>query len=156
LQEALERELSRAERKHSEIGIILLDIDHFKQVNDQFGHDCGDVVLRTVGELLQKGVRIGDVVCRFGGEEFVLMLAEASREATWKRAEQLRKTIGNSQIRYDDHVIGPVTISAGVSIFPHDGTRPDQLIRTADEALYEAKNNGRNRVVLHSFKEVIA
>jgi diguanylate cyclase (GGDEF)-like protein len=101
--------------------LILVDVDHFKQVNDTHGHEAGDAVLRAVGKFLEGHTRTSDVVCRFGGEEFVLILPEASADATVRRAEELRQGVRGCEIEYFGQKIGRVCISAGVSVFPQHG-----------------------------------
>jgi diguanylate cyclase (GGDEF)-like protein len=148
MEEMLEREVRWGERKLRPVGVIMLDIDHFKQVNDTFGHDAGDAVLREVGTLLQSKVRAVDVACRYGGEEFVLILPEASMENTRRRAEQLRESAKRHHISHEGKAIGPVTISAGAAVFPDHGSTAEAVIRAADAALYRAKVAGRDRVVV--------
>ena len=150
MEEILGREIKRAERKGSEIGLILADIDHFKKINDSYGHQAGDLVLKIIGKFLLENVRGGDVVCRFGGEEFLLILPEASKQATVARAEKLCRDVRDCQIEYRNRQIGPISFSAGVSSFPQHGDTTDKLVHSADMALYEAKEAGRDRVVLHS------
>lgn len=149
MQETLERELNRAVRKNTEVGIILADIDHFKKINDTFGHQAGDVVLREISGFLRDHIRSSDVVCRFGGEEFLLVLPDSSADGAFARAEDLRSSLAECEIEYQGRSID-VTFSAGVAVFPHSGATVDELIAAADRALYHAKSEGRNRVVLYS------
>lgn len=144
---ALEREISRAGRQGKQIAVMMLDIDHFKQFNDSFGHDAGDVVLREVAETLRVGVRSEDIVCRYGGEEFVVIMPEISPHAAVERAELLRRMIGDLMLRYRGQPLRQVTISVGVSIFPENSEIPEELLRIADQAMYGAKHRGRNRVL---------
>ena len=148
LEETLTRELGRAQRLRHPLGIVMLDIDHFKLVNDTYGHAAGDTVLRELGNLLASQVRGSDVACRYGGEEFVLLLPEASRETTCQRAETIRA--GASRIALSDQgrLIAPITLSLGVAAFPEDGTQADPLLKSADDALYRAKREGRDRVAV--------
>lgn len=147
LDDLLIREQARAVRHRYPIGLILIDIDHFKRINDTYGHDAGDTVLRAVSQLLLSSVRAEDVVCRYGGEEFVLVLPSASPAVTIARAESLRQAIARLEIAYDGRPLPSVTISAGVSdITSADASVADSL-RRADVALYAAKGAGRNRVV---------
>jgi len=148
MEEMLEREVRWGERKLRPVGVIMLDIDHFKQVNDTFGHDAGDAVLREVGALLQSRVRAVDVACRYGGEEFVLILPEASMDNTRRRAEQLREAAKRHHISYEGRAIGPLTISLGAAVFPDHGATAEAVIRAADAALYRAKVAGRDQVVV--------
>ena len=147
MEEALELELRRAERKAHSVGVIMLDIDHFKAFNDGFGHAAGDELLRAIGALLQANLRAGDIACRFGGEEFVLILPEASAEAAAQKAEKLRELVKALEVRYLDAPLGPVTVSLGVAVFPGHGRTRDDILMASDAALYLAKEGGRNRVV---------
>jgi len=147
MQATLERELLRAARGGHSVGMIALDVDHFKTYNDTHGHSTGDEVLRALGAVLQTHVRDQDLVCRTGGEEFMFILPGASREATVQRAEQLRvaaTTLGGG----DGQGIQSISVSLGVATFPDDGRTGEAVMRAADEALYAAKKHGRNRVVV--------
>ena len=148
LEETLDRELARLERKNLPLSLIMIDVDHFKNFNDTFGHEAGDAVLRDLGGILQRYVRGGDVACRYGGEEFTIVLPEASLEIGRQRAEILREAARELRLVHDGKSLGAVTLSLGVACFPEHGRRREQLLQTADAALYEAKNNGRNRVVV--------
>ena len=147
LEETLERELRRAKRKDTAIGVIMLDLDHFKQLNDTYGHEAGDHVLRTLGDLLQSHVRGGDIACRYGGEEFVLILPESDAAVTLRRAEEFRQGVEALPVFYRGQQLG-VTISLGVAVRPQHGDSGDTLLRAADRALYAAKDQGRNRVAV--------
>ena len=147
LEEFLLRELARADRKKHSLSIITLDIDHFKRINDSLGHGAGDIVLRRIGLLLQGFVRQSDIACRIGGEEFSVLLPEASMQIAAQRAENIRKAVQELRLKYENHDLSGITISLGVAAFPDHGTTPDALIRAADEALYDAKFRGRDRVV---------
>lgn len=147
MEESLERELRRSARRGYPVGIIMLDIDHFKNFNDTFGHAAGDLLLRTVGDFLSVHIRAGDVACRYGGEEFVLILPEATLEITSQRAEHLREEIRHLNPEYRAQRLGPVTASAGVAAYPANGQTAERLLRAVDEALYQAKRQGRDRVV---------
>jgi diguanylate cyclase (GGDEF)-like protein len=148
LDEALERELLRATRHQHPVGVVMLDIDHFKLFNDTYGHDAGDVLLRALGTFLQNNIRGEDIACRYGGEEFTLILPMASLRDTQARAEDLRASVNHLQAMHGDQWIGQVTISLGAACFPEHGTTGDALIRAADRALYQAKMSGRNCVVI--------
>ncbi len=148
MEEVLALEMSRAVRKQYPIGIIMADIDHFKRFNDTHGHAAGDAVLVQVGNLLRTHVRSSDVTCRYGGEEFILILPEASREITQIRAEQMREASSQLHVQYEDQTLEPVTLSLGVAIFPDHGSTIDALFGAADTALYCAKREGRDRVVV--------
>ena len=145
-EESLEREVRRARRRGVSLGVIMLDLDRFKVVNDNHGHEAGDVLLRTLGELLRRNVRGEDVACRWGGEEFALLLPEASLEATRQRAEELRNVVKELKVPYQDRVLGPITVSLGVAIFPDQGLSGQSVLRAADAALYQSKAAGRDRV----------
>lgn len=147
LDETLEREIRQAQRHQQPVGMVVLDIDHFKQVNDTYGHDGGDAVLRALAQLLQIHIRSGDVVCRFGGEEFVIVLPGATLEDTRRRAEALLQHIRQMPLEHRNQSLGTITASAGVAAFPAHGKSGTALFRAADRALYCAKMGGRNRVV---------
>ena len=149
--EAMGRELIRAARNGWPAGIVMCDLDHFKVVNDTYGHLVGDEVLRVFAELLKKNSRGSDIVCRFGGEEFLLLLPDMPPEVAYQRAEQLRKALAAQQITSGATVI-QVTASFGVAFFPENGKTQDALIRAADAAMYEAKKAGRDRVVVSSVR----
>lgn len=144
---ALERELHRSARQQKELALMMVDIDHFKQFNDTFGHEAGDVVLRQVAECLRQGVRSEDIVCRFGGEEFVIILPETTPDLAMERAETLRRHVEELALRYHGQPLRQVTISIGLAAAPHNGEAADELLRCADGALYAAKRRGRNQVV---------
>ena len=148
MQESLERELRRAARSNKSLGGILLDIDHFKQFNDSYGHEAGDIVLRELGSFLQSQIRGEDIACRVGGEEFLLILPDTSLDITMQRAEKLREESKRVNIQYGGRPLAAITLSMGVAAFPVHGTTCDIILRSADEALYQAKAQGRDRVVL--------
>ena len=148
LDDFLEREVSIARRKGYEIGIIMLDIDRFKEFNDRFGHDAGDSVLKALGAHLMKFIRRGDLACRYGGEEFTLVLPEASLEDTRRRAEELRTSVQQLSINQGDVAIGKITLSLGVASYPDQGKTSAELLRSADAALLRAKEQGRDRVLV--------
>lgn len=148
LDESLERELPNAVRKNRSLGIIMLDVDRFKRFNDMFGHDAGDTVLRELGDYLAKFIRRGDLACRYGGEEFTLILPECSLEDTRRRAEELRTSFQQISIKHRDVVLGKVTLSLGVAVLPDHGTTAVELLAAADGALLRAKESGRDRVLI--------
>ena len=145
LDEILSIELARSKRENSPLIILMLDIDHFKNINDIYGHQVGDTVLQSVSNALKTSVRAGDIVCRYGGEEFILVFPGMKAEDGRTRAEKLRGMIASQTVRERGQLIS-VTISIGGSVFPNDGNSSDELIYMADLALYRAKQNGRNRV----------
>jgi diguanylate cyclase (GGDEF)-like protein len=146
LEQVLERECRRAVRSHRPITVLALDVDHFKQFNDTWGHEGGDAVLRELGALLKSHFRGEDVACRLGGEEFVVLLVDANLEAGRERADQLREHVQRLQVRYRAQTLSSITISIGLAGFPAHGSSPEGLLSTADRALYQAKKLGRNRV----------
>ena len=148
LTETLERELARARRSGMPAAVIMLDVDHFKQFNDSFGHDAGDAVLSELGSFLRRAVRVDDIACRYGGEEFCLVLPQMDYYGAQQRAEAIRAGAARLEVKSDGRVLGPVTLSLGVALFPEDGGTTESLVRAADGALYEAKKTGRNRVVM--------
>ena len=147
MEEFLELELRRAKRGGRPIGLILADIDHFKKFNDTLGHEAGDALLIALSGFFQTHVRGYDIACRYGGEEFVMILPEASLENSRKRAESLRETAKRLEVRYLDKPLGMVTLSFGVAVYPDHGQTSEALLRAADAALYRAKAEGRDRVV---------
>jgi diguanylate cyclase (GGDEF)-like protein len=144
MQENLEREMRRAERQGSSIGVILIDIDHFKRFNDVFGHDAGDAVLQELGRFMRKHVRGSDIACRYGGEEFVLILPGISQETAQGRAEQLRAGVKRLQLHHGAQSLDRITLSLGVALYPEHGASADEVLRAADKALYQAKQGGRD------------
>jgi diguanylate cyclase (GGDEF)-like protein/PAS domain S-box-containing protein len=146
MEETLERELLRASRKHLSLGIIMLDIDEFKRFNDTHGHAAGDVILRELGSLLIKHVRGEDVACRYGGDEFLIILPDVSQEITRERAETLCKHARLINAQVDGQTLGAITLSLGVVVFPENGSTSTIILKAADGALYRAKHEGRNRV----------
>ena len=147
LQSTLEREWARCEREQLPLSVLLLDIDHFKQVNDRFGHAVGDQVLVRLGQLLQQWSRREDLACRYGGEEFLLLLPGMGLDEAYERAQQLRLAFANLQMQAQDQAI-PLSLSIGVAAAPAHASAPEPLIHRADLALYAAKAQGRNRVEL--------
>ena len=145
LAEFLDREIARAERDHSPISVVILDMDNFKRFNDTYGHKCGDVVLQFFSSFLASHSRRGDIVCRYGGEEFVIVMPNAPFETGYERAEMWRQSFSETAIEYDGMKLY-ATFSAGVACFPMHGQTGDALLQSADKALYYSKNNGRNRV----------
>ena len=148
LLETLEREIARSKRANKELSVLVIDIDHFKIYNDTHGHAAGDHVLREFGALLRQTIRDSDIACRYGGEEFVMVLPECSADDAYKRAYDLRKHASELSVEHLGKELGQITISIGVSAFPQQGTSASALLAEADAALYKAKAQGRDRVVV--------
>ncbi len=148
MEETFEREIQRAIRKELNMGVIMFDIDHFKRFNDNFGHLAGDMMLKEIASFVTANVRKEDIVSRYGGEEFLIIMPDASLSVAKERAEFLRRKVKDLKILYQDRLLDPVTLSFGVSSFPLHGKDVEILIKKADEALYRAKGEGRDRVVV--------
>jgi diguanylate cyclase (GGDEF)-like protein/PAS domain S-box-containing protein len=147
-EESLERELIRAKRKSQPLSILFMDIDHFKRFNDTFGHDAGDMVLQAVADLLRKFFRSDDVACRWGGEEFAVILPDSPAQHAALRADALRGEVKSLALRYRGVALAPVTISAGIAAFPEHASTDGDLFKIADQCLYEAKSAGRDCVTV--------
>jgi diguanylate cyclase (GGDEF)-like protein/PAS domain S-box-containing protein len=147
-EESLEREVRRAARNQTPIGLIAIDLDHFKRFNDRYGHEIGDVVLRMMSEFLASCVRGGDIACRFGGEEFLLILPDASLSVTANRAIGIRDGVRAIRLPKETAAGEGLSVSLGVAAFPDHGSEVRQLVRVADLALYRAKAMGRDQVVV--------
>jgi diguanylate cyclase (GGDEF)-like protein len=146
-------EIARHDRYVQPLALILLDLDHFKQINDRWGHDAGDEVLRRVADTLRRAVRDVDLAARLGGEEFVILLPETTFAAASEAAERLRLAVESLQVHWLGQNI-PVRVSIGVSACPSSVALPGELLKSADAALYEAKRGGRNRVVTAAIRVV--
>jgi diguanylate cyclase (GGDEF)-like protein len=153
LEEHLARELHRARRGKSPLCVVMLDLDQFKHLNDTIGHDAGDSLLRQLGQMLRDKLRKSDLAYRYGGDEFVLVLPDSSLADTQRRVEQIRVLIKETHIRHGCSVPDTLTISAGVAEAPEHGTTAPELLHAADNALYAAKQAGRDRVVAYQAKE---
>lgn len=149
LDETLERELWRARREGYPLALVILDLDHFKQINDTYGHQAGDEALRELARSLQADIRHEDVLCRYGGEEFVILMPRMPLAVAAERAERWRTTIAEIRVRFGNFTLA-FTTSLGVAAYPEHGKMPDELTQAADLALYIAKHEGRNRVVVYS------
>jgi diguanylate cyclase (GGDEF)-like protein len=147
MQEFLDRETHRARRKNRPLAVLALDLDHFKSFNDNYGHAAGDYVLSLVGDVLLHSVRADDVACRYGGEEFIMILPECNLQQAMKRAEQIRIRLQQRPMEYQGVSQKTVTVSIGVAALDETTDRIERLLRCADEALYEAKRTGRDRAV---------
>ena len=148
MEETLDREYSRCSRAGTDLGVIILDIDHFKSYNDVHGHDAGDAVLIEATKMISEKLRAGDVACRFGGEEFVLILPGAPLHVLEQRAELIHDDLTQLKINHQGKTLKPVTVSIGISCYPKHADSPKALIKAADVALYEAKETGRNKTVV--------
>ncbi len=146
LEETMEREIDRARRKELPLGLMVLDIDFFKKYNDTRGHDAGDALLTQFAQLLMDQIRQEDIACRYGGEEFVVVMPGADDNITRDRAQRICDAVRRMKITIGVEVFGGVTISIGVTSYPAHGLRMDELITAADKALYEAKHDGRDQV----------
>jgi len=148
-QEALTAEVMRSRRHEREFSLIFFDVDHFKTFNDTHGHPEGDALLKKLGQLMQERLRNTDIACRYGGEEFVLLLPETSKRGAVVLAENLRMNIETTVfIGAETQPMGQITVSIGVATFPGDGEEAARLLENVDQALYRAKQGGRNRVVV--------
>ena len=148
LMEIMEHELNRSLRHQLQMSVLMLDVDHFKQFNDQYGHDAGDFILRELGRMAKKIIRDEDTACRYGGEEFVVLLPETDTNGARNVAERICNEMRHRQFSLEGLSLGPVTVSIGAATFPANGAQSDILLKKADTALYQAKQNGRDRVVI--------
>ena len=148
MEETLERELNRAAREDKPVGVMMFDIDHFKRFNDLEGHDAGDALLRELGAYLNRTIRGSDIVCRYGGEEFLVVLPGASKENSRLRAEEIRNGVKELLVYHLGKALAKCTISIGVAVYPEHERSAERLLKAADNALYRAKNEGRDRVVV--------
>lgn len=142
LEETLDREIQRSLRNQSPLGIMIIDIDEFKHINDTLGHSAGDTAIKNVGKFIVEHIRTSDIACRYGGDEFVLVLPDATREILLERAEVLRN--GVKSLGLPVHF----SISLGLAVSPEHGSDGDTLLKLADAALYQAKREGRNKSIL--------
>jgi diguanylate cyclase (GGDEF)-like protein len=146
-EEGLRREMQRCERRGLPLALLVLDIDHFKAFNDTHGHSAGDAVLAHVGRTLAALIRAEDLACRYGGEEFTIVMPEATAASARERAEVICRAVAETTIVHNGRTLGPVTLSIGIATHPRDGTTPELLFEVADASLYRAKAEGRDRVV---------
>ena len=145
MEETMERELNRVKRHQAPLGVVMMDLDHFKQYNDTFGHNAGDELLMALGNLIKSQIREEDIACRYGGEEFLLIMPGASLTITLERAEILRQAVKEMHRHYQG--LKPMTLSLGVAVYPDHGDTGLEIIRAADAALYQAKRAGRDQVL---------
>lgn len=148
LDESLPREVTRGLRRQQPLAVLMLDVDHFKSFNDTHGHAAGDALLTEIAQTLQASTRGEDLVCRYGGEEFTVVLVDAPRDCAIRRADDIRAALGAVTVQHLRQTLGPRTVSIGLAMLPDDGQTPEALLRQADAALYRAKHEGRNRVVV--------
>lgn len=148
MEESLEREVHRAIRRDASLSVVMLDLDHFKQFNDTFGHSAGDALLQELGIYFQENIRGEDLACRFGGEEFVLIMPDATSQEAAFRMEELLSGMNKLRVDHRGQPLAATTFSAGVACLPHHGSTASALLQSADRALYRAKTLGRKRVVL--------
>ena len=150
MEESLEREIMRAERHKTNVGLIMMDIDHFKRFNDTYGHDLGDSVLRELAKCIRANLRAEDIICRYGGEEFLVIIPDIDPRDLLTRANHLCQEVRTSvQILHRAQTLS-ITISLGVASFPEHGQTAQEALRAADQALYQAKRSGRDRAMAAS------
>ena len=147
LEENLNREIQRCERRGLPLSVLMVDVDHFKRFNDEHGHAAGDALLAKIGQTLEQLTRDEDIACRYGGEEFTVVLPETDGDSARRRAEEIRSAIGATTVNHLRKTLGPNTASIGIATFPNAGDAPSRLLEVADAALYRAKAQGRDRVV---------
>jgi len=148
MEETLERELRRAIRHRGSVGVIMIDVDHFRTINNTVGHGAGDAMLQAMAHFFQLQIRLEDIPCRYGGDEFVLIMPDSSLEDTYKRAEQLRLGIRQVSVEHAGRKLGVVTISLGVAACPDHGTTVEEMLLAADKAMFHAKEEGRDRAMI--------
>ena len=148
MEETLQLEILRAARDKTKISIIMADIDHFKQFNDTYGHEAGDELLTKLADFFKFEIRGSDVACRYGGEEFIMILPVSTADGAYTRAEHIREEVKKLKVNFHDQLLPSITLSMGIAIYPDHGSEPNDLIHVADKALYMAKNQGRDRAIL--------
>jgi diguanylate cyclase (GGDEF)-like protein len=151
MEETMERECARFNRLGTPISLIMMDFDHFKKFNDTYGHTSGDMLLRQFGSWLKTQNRVEDIACRFGGEEFILILPGANLDIARKRAEQLRLGVKRLRGQQSGKFLQRVSLSLGVAVFPDHGSTVEEIITAADMAMYQAKKEGRDRVRIANY-----
>lgn len=148
LEETLEREISRCERKSSTLAMTILDIDHFKQFNDKFGHTAGDIILQTLAHALRDFARKEDIACRYSGEKFILIMPDIDMGTALERTEALHEKVSYIHLKEGGNPLTQITVSIGLALYPLHGENMQDLIASSDKALREAKQSGRNKTVL--------
>lgn len=146
MEETFDREIERAQRSGQKLSVIMTDVDRFKRINDTFGHVIGDLVLANVARIIVDNTRKSDIICRYGGDEFILILPECARQEARDRAEAIRKLAAQSELELEGKCVKEITLSFGISEMPENGQTRAELIEAADQALYQSKQSGRNRV----------
>jgi diguanylate cyclase (GGDEF)-like protein/PAS domain S-box-containing protein len=156
MEESLDREIHKAARSKHGLGVIMFDVDHFKKFNDEYGHDAGDIVLLEFANLLTTNLRVSDISCRYGGEEFLIIMPETTKDIVIKRAESLRVQVSEKEVLYNGRPLPKITASFGIAYIESTFVEKSRLIKAADLALYDAKKSGRNQVVVSelNLKEV--
>jgi diguanylate cyclase (GGDEF)-like protein len=150
LNETLPRELNRAQRINAPLCVVMLDLDGFKQFNDSFGHGPGDLLLRDFANVLREHLRKSDISCRYGGDEFVLIMPDSSIGDTKQRVEQIREFLKElQQAQHAGKDLRVITLSAGIASMPEHGMIEGELLKAADEAMYAAKQAGRDRIIVY-------
>jgi len=149
LEETLPRDLYQAQRRNAPLSVVMLDLDGFKQFNDSYGHGAGDALLREFGRILRAHLRKSDISCRYGGDEFLLVLPDSSVTDTQDRLEEIRTALKKLQIRYGEQMLDMITLSAGITQTPEHGITASELLQTADKAMYAAKQAGGDRIVIY-------
>jgi diguanylate cyclase (GGDEF)-like protein len=145
VEEWIDREAARADRTGQPFGVIMIDIDHFKTINDVHGHDAGDQMLRAVADAVRGALRAGDMPCRYGGEEFLVLMTDVDPDTLRARAEAIREQVAAVRLDHGGTPMPGITLSAGIALYPHHGATANAVVHAADAALYGAKNAGRNR-----------
>ena len=157
MEEALALEIARASRSRTTLSVVMCDVDHFKRFNDEFGHDAGDAVLQAVAAEMRQRFRDGDVVCRYGGEEFTIIAPGSTAVTLAQRVEIVRQAISELKVSQNGKALGSMTMSFGIASWDESMSREGSaLIHAADAALYRAKREGRNRVVLAEMRAIAA
>jgi diguanylate cyclase (GGDEF)-like protein len=154
LAEALDREIMRAQKETGTFCVIVIGLDHFKSINDHYGHKCGDVVLLAIAQQLSKQMRAEDVLCRYGGAEFVVLAPDMPLEASLEKINALRTLLEGKTLEYNGQTVPFATFSAGVASYPEHGSDGDRLLSAADQALYQSKANGRNLATVYSGEKI--
>jgi diguanylate cyclase (GGDEF)-like protein len=152
--ESLERECRRSIRAGRPLSVLMLDVDHFKHFNDTFGHEAGDAILREVGAVLRTAFRGEDAACRYGGEEFALVLTDTGTDGAITRAAELRQRVRKLSVNFRRQILGSISVSVGIAISPIHAHDAAGLLRIADRALYRAKREGRDRVVVADARDL--